>query len=143
MWNQIMNQLQIKNIHIFISHSWGYDDHYNKVKEWISSAGWNISDYSIPRSNPLDTKTNAQLRNGIIEHIRHASIVIICAGMYDSYSNWIQFEIDTALAMNKPVIAVKPWGNVRIPAAIQNNSDKILVVNWQKDSVISGIRSLL
>ena len=57
--------------------------------------------------------------------------------MYAAYSDWIDYELTTAVYMNKYIIGVKPWGQERIPTIISNNSDTI--VGWNKDSVINAI----
>ena len=42
--------------------------------------------------------------------------------------------------MGKPILAVKPWGNERIPQAVQDNAT--LIVNWNSASFISGLKAL-
>ncbi len=69
------------------------------------------------------------------------STVIIAAGMYVSYSAWIDYEIRTAAAMGKPILAVKPWGNERLPQIVQDSAT--LIVGWNSDSVVKGIKRLL
>lgn len=41
--------------------------------------------------------------------------------------------------MNKPIIAIKPWGNERVPLKIQNNAT--VLVGWNSASLISTIRN--
>lgn len=65
----------------------------------------------------------------------------IAAGMYVSYSDWIDYEIRTAAAMGKPILAVKPWGNERLPQIVQDSAT--LTVGWNSDSVVKGIKILL
>lgn len=59
--------------------------------------------------------------------------------MYTLYSEWIDYEINEAIRMNKPIIAIKPWGNERIPLKIQNNAT--VLVGWNSASLISTIRN--
>ena len=43
--------------------------------------------------------------------------VIILAGVYATYSKWINIEIDLAeegFTYAKPIIAIRPWGSQRI-----------------------------
>lgn len=86
-------------------------------------------------------KSKGQRQEAITEQIRHSSIVIIAAGMYVSYSAWIDYEIRTAAAMGKPILAVKPWGNERLPQIVQDSAT--LIVGWNSDSVVKGIKRLL
>ena len=59
--------------------------------------------------------------------------------MYTLYSEWIDYEINEAIRMNKPIIAIKPWGNERVPLKIQNNAT--VLVGWNSASLISTIRN--
>ncbi len=59
--------------------------------------------------------------------------------MYTLYSEWIDYEINKAIRMNKPIIAIKPWGNERITLKIQNNAT--VLVGWNSASLISTIRN--
>lgn len=59
--------------------------------------------------------------------------------MYTLYSEWIDYEINEAIRMNKPTIAIKPWGNERVPLKIQNNAT--VLVGWNSASLISTIRN--
>ena len=59
--------------------------------------------------------------------------------MYTLYSEWIDYEINEAIRMNKPIIAIKPWGNERVPLKIQNNAT--VLVGWNSASLISTIRT--
>lgn len=59
--------------------------------------------------------------------------------MYTLYSEWINYEINEAIRMNKPIIAIKPWGNERVPLKIQNNAT--VLVGWNSASLILTIRN--
>lgn len=130
---------------IFISHAWKYSEHYNKIVQWLNEAQaegkLNWKNYSVPQHNPLiDPNTSVgknKLKSELKEQIRPTSKVIILAGMYASYSDWIDFEIDTAVNFSKYIIGVKPWGQERIPSKVSLHSDTL--VGWNKDSVINAI----
>ena len=63
---------------------------------------------------------------------------LILSGMYVSYSRWINYEIDTATEMGKPIIGVKPWGQERIPAKVSENAS--VIVGWNSASVVQAVR---
>ena len=73
------------------------------------------------------------------QQIRGCNAVIVVAGMYTLYSEWINYEIDEALRMKKPIIGIKPWGNQRIPEKIQQNAT--VLVGWNSSSLISAVRN--
>ena len=132
---------QLSHYHFFISHSWAYTNHYNTLKSWLDTSKIFYSDYSVPYTDPFYGRTNAQLKKAITEQILHASVVIIAAGMYVSYSEWIAYEIKEAVRMNKPILAVKPWGNERMPQIVQDNAT--LIVNWNSAKFIDALKCLL
>jgi len=86
----------------------------------------------------LDTRTNSELKEAIKDQLRFVNIVIILCGMYASHSKWIQEEMDIALAMEKPIIGIKPWGQERIPQEIQSVAKEI--VGWNTSSIVDAIR---
>lgn len=130
---------------IFISHAWKYSDDYNQIVTWLNEAQqeglltW--KNYSVPEHDPLiDPNTTVgknTLKNMLKEQIRPASKVLVLSGMYAAYSDWIDFEIDTALDYSKYIIGVKPWGQERIPTKISSNANKM--VGWNKSSVVNAI----
>jgi len=139
----------MRTYNIFISHAWKYSEHYYQIVKWLNEAqaegklSW--KNYSVPEHDPLidpntiigKNKLKAELR----EQIAPATAVIVLAGMYASYSDWIDYEIDTSISYsNKYIIGVKPWGQERVPSKITNNANTI--VSWSKSSVIAAILNL-
>ena len=130
----------LRDYHILISHSWGYTSHYETVCKWLDNAHYfTWSDYSVCCNNPLDTKTKAELKEKLRSRISSSSCILALSGMYVAYSEWIDFEINTAESIGKPIIGVKPWGQERVPTIIQDKS--IVLVGWNSGSVIDAIRS--
>lgn len=86
----------LRNYHILISHSWDYSSDYETIKGWLDDAkNFSWTNYSVPLSKPLDVKTKRELKEKIRSRISLCSCVIILSGMYVSYSEWIDYEIDT------------------------------------------------
>lgn len=130
---------------IFISHAWRYSDDYNTVVSWLNDAQsqgiltW--KNYSVPEHDPVldpnSSYSKSALKEALKSQIRPVSKVIIISGMYAAYSDWIDFEIDTAVDYGKEIIGLKPRGQERIPVKIQNNSTEM--VGWTRDSLIRAI----
>lgn len=140
--------MSTRQIHVFISHSWAYSDHYETLAEWIFKRNWKVGqasldlrDYSVPQNDPIHFATNdTQLRQALYNKILNSHVIVIPTGMYASYSKWIQKEIDGAGIYNKPILAVNPWGAQRTSTDVKDASSKI--VGWNAESVISGIWNL-
>ena len=70
-------------------------------------------------------------------------VVLILAGVYATYSKWIDEEIALAqhgFRLPKPIVAIKPWGNVRMSQTVQDAANR--VVGWNTDSVVEAIRDV-
>lgn len=125
---------------IFISHSWAYSDAYDKLMNLLRNhPTFVFRDYSVPKHDPIhNCSYDWQLKAAIENQIRPASAVLILAGVYSTYSKWINIEIDIAKRLGKKVIAIQPWGAERTSATVKNNAD--IVVNWNTNSIVSAIR---
>lgn len=129
----------LRNYHILISHSWNYSNAYNTVENWLKNSSYFIwSNYSVCCDKPLDTKSDTELRIALTNRISNCSCIVVLSGMYASYSEWIDYEIDEAIRMNKPIIGLKPWGQEKVPAKISNNAT--VMVGWNSSSLIDAIR---
>ena len=136
---------QLRQYNIFISHAWAYDEHYQRLENLLSAyPNFKIVNYSAPKTKPLfspdDPVSQKELKAAITEKIKHAQIVIIISGMWTDYRKWIQYEIDEALRMGKPILSVKPHGHQRMPGDVEEYSNRI--VNWNSNSIITAIREM-
>ena len=87
--------------------------------------------------------TDAQLRQAIRNQMTPCHVVLILAGVYATYSEWINIEIDLAeegFTYAKPIIAIRPWGSQRISERVRLAADRI--VGWNTESVVGAIRDL-
>lgn len=128
----------MRNYHIFISHSWSYSDAYEKLKNLLDKTGLTYSDYSVPKDDPIHNAPNEKaLKNAIQKQIAPCSCVIILAGVYSTYSDWIDNEITIAKQMGKPIIAIEPWGSEKTSTTVKNNAD--IIIKWQSSSLKDAI----
>ena len=126
---------------LFISHSWRYSERYEKMVHLLDARPYfNFKNSSIPESKAFFGFNNAQLAEQLRRQIAPAQCVIIIGGMWTSYSGWIQFEINEAIRMQKPILGVRPRSAKVMPRAVVDAADS--VVNWNKDSIVSGIRAI-
>ena len=135
----------MKTYNLFVSHAWDYSEDYKKVVEWLDKAKTekrlDYKNYSDPKDDPIvdpDEETKKKrMKEKLRNQIRPSSIVIVIAGMYVAHSEWIGFEIDTAVDMSKYIIGLKPWGQERVPTKVSENAD--VMVGWNYESLISAI----
>lgn len=124
---------------IFISHSWSYSKQYDKIEEFLKQEGILFYNHSVPKDNPILTNgTDAQLETAIDAKVKGCSCVIILAGVYATYSKWINKEIKIAKKYNKPIIAVEYWGSEKTSSVVKEAAD--IIVKWQAKSVADAVR---
>ena len=98
----------------------------------------------MPCDDPIHNARNvAPLRAAIRQQMTPCGVVLILAGVYATYSKWIDEEI--ALAQKgfqapKPIIAIRPRGNLRLSKPVRQAADR--VVGWNRDSILDAIREV-
>lgn len=133
-----------KTYNLFISHSWAYSDAYSRLINLIDSNDFSYKNYSVPKNDPIhNAGTDKQLYDAIKTQMSYASVILIMAGVYSTYSKWINKEIEIAksgFATVKPIIAIEPWGSEKTSQIVKSNADKI--VKWNSGSIIKAIQEL-
>ncbi len=130
---------------LFISHSWSYSDSYEKLVALLRGRPYfAFKNYSVPRDDPIhNAATDAALRQAIRNQMASCGVVIILAGVYATYSNWIDKEIDLAESgfhSRKPIVAIEPWRSERTSRRVKDAADRI--AKWNADSIVRAIREL-
>ena len=131
---------------LFISHSWTYGNAYEKLVNMIDNRPYfSWKNYSVPQDDPIHDAPNQQLLyEAIKRQISPSHVVIILAGVYATYSKWINKEIKIAkneFYTSKPILAIQPWGAEKTSKVVKDNAD--LIVGWNTESIIDGIRQLV
>ena len=124
---------------LFISHSWSYGDAYDKIIEFLKQERISFYDHSVPKDDPVHTSgSDRELEAAIEAKIKGVSCVIILAGVYATYSKWINKEIAIANKYGKPIIAIEPWGSEKTSKIVKDNANEI--VKWQASSIANAVR---
>lgn len=133
----------LRTYRLFISHSWAYNDAYQRLVELLDAhPNFEWANYSVPQDDPIHNANNEdQLYAAIKKQISQAQCVIILAGVYSTYSKWINKEIEISKQIySKPVIAIEPWGAEKTSKVVKDAADA--VVRWNSVSVVEAIRKL-
>lgn len=95
--------------------------------------------YSVPKDDPIhNAPTNLALKAAIRRQMASTSCVLILAGVYSTYSKWINIEIELAKELGKRIIAIEPWASERTSSVVKDSADKI--VGWNTNSIVNAIR---
>ena len=130
---------------LFISHSWSYSENYERLVALLKKRSYfRFKDYSVPRNDPIhNAPTDRALRSAIRNQMQPCGVVLVLAGVYATYSKWIDIEIDLAesgFQNPKPIVAVEPWGSKKTSRRVKDAADE--VVKWNTESIVSAIREL-
>ena len=129
---------------LFLSHSWKYSDAYDGLVTLLNNRedrDFTYSNYSVPKDDPIHNAANDLLLKATIRaQMVRCSKIIILAGVYATYSKWINIEIQLAKEMGKKIIAVQPWGAEKTSTVVKNNADR--VITWNSRSLVNAIKEL-
>ena len=130
---------------LFISHSWGYSDAYDSLVNLLDAQPYfSYRNYSVPKDDPIHTTgTDKDLYEAIKRKIQPTQVVVIMAGVYATYSKWINKEIDiaqNAFTTATPILAIQPWGAEKTSQVVKDSADRI--VGWNTNSIVAAIRDL-
>ena len=130
---------------LFISHSWSYCDAYEKLISLLDEVPYfTYKDFSVPKDDPLRIYNTpyyrSELKNKIKTQMRSCSVILVLAGVYASHSDSINMEIEVAKELDKPIIAIEPWGSENTSLIVKNAATRI--VRWNTDSIVSAVREV-
>lgn len=137
-----LNSKDRSEYRLFISHSWNASDKYERMVDLLDDANYfEYRNYSVPEEDAIDADTDEELEEALREgQIKPASVVVVLAGLYSSYSDWIGREIRIAEDEDKPILGVEPWGSDSTSNYVKRHADRM--VGWNTDSIVEAIRDL-
>ena len=136
----------MKQIHVFISHSWANSNHYDNLWGFFAGA-WTQNgeaikfvDHSATLQSPIDAVNEEDLRSNLGMIVVFAHVVIVPLGAYIADSKWIQHEIKVAKAANCPILAVRLPDEPEGSKLVTDSCD--LVVDMNREAVVAGAVTL-
>ncbi|EXU76887.1 TIR domain-containing protein [Erwinia mallotivora] len=128
-----------KSYHVFISHCWDYNDALNNLKDKLNKEADLIASYEeVTVDKPVNSEDATYIKRVLREKIKSSDVFIVVAGMYTCHSEWMQWEIETAVKNQIPVIGIRPHGSLRIPKVVTDNAK--IIVGWYTPSIITAIQ---
>ena len=130
----------MKTYKVFISHSWKYVNNLKKLRSMLEAKGYFKVEFTeVPPSSPINSENSAYVKTRLKKKIMESDIVLGIAGMYASYSDWMDWELSTAVKNDKKVIGVIARGAQRISLTVSNYST--ITVRWNTNSIVTAIRT--
>jgi hypothetical protein len=122
---------------LFVSHVWEPDEEYHRVFEYLESArNFFYSNCGDPEKSPGPDK---EARRAVLRReIEQAEVVIFLSRLFGTHPVLLEYQLNAALAMNKPIIALAPFGGEGIPEPLAGKADEI--AEWDSRSIEDAIR---
>ena len=128
-----------KEYKIFISHSWDNSDDLYNLRKLLNDRGYfNVEFNEVSKDEPINSDNTAYIRSRLKEKISNSNIVLALAGVYASYSDWMEWELDQAKDLGIPIVGVIPHGQDRISTVVSSRSKED--VRWNTESIVTAIR---
>jgi MTH538 TIR-like domain (DUF1863) len=130
---------------IFISHVHEDDDLLPKLKELVDRAGMEVRDGSINSDKPNNASNAEYIKREILApRIQWASTLVVLITHDTAASEWVNWEIDYANMLGKPIVGVFAHGatDADIPEALRQCGDAA-IVGWQSERVVAAINGEL
>jgi hypothetical protein len=125
-------------VRLFVSHVFEASDDYHRVFEYLeSSKNFFYKNCSDPERQ-LGGAAEA-MRDELRKQINLAEVVIVPAGLYKHNEPWLNFQLNCAKGLDKPIVALEFFGiKAPIPVQIEALADEI--VEWNERSIADAIR---
>lgn len=91
---------------------------------------------------PFNSKNAEYIKRGIQARIDQSSVTLVAVSEDTHKSDWVNWEIEESLRRGKGVVAVNITKNDSVkmlPAAIDQNRNKIKVVPWKHQEMMDAI----
>lgn len=129
-----------KDYKIFISHSWAHSADLKNLQSLLNSRGYfNVEFTEVSKDVPINSENATYIKSILKSKIVNSNVVLALAGVYASYSDWMLWEMDTAINNDVPIIGIIPRGQERISQEVNKRSKTD--VRWNTESIVEAIRS--
>jgi hypothetical protein len=125
-------------VKLFVSHVFETSDDYFRVFEYLESSH---NFYYINCSNPehLPTGGRDAMKEELRRQIALAEVVIIPSSLYRKNQEWIDFQLNCAKGLDKPVIVLEHFGiKEKMPVQLEALGDEI--IGWNEREIADAIR---
>src|SRR5882757_3220262 len=128
-------------VRLFVSHVFQPDDDYYRVFEYLESSHnfyyRNCSDMTqVPQGA---ARSDEALKEVFRQQIGQAEVVIIPSAQYRAMKDWLDFQLNCAKGLEKPVIVLEAFGvKEKLPVQLEALADE--VIEWNERSLVDAIR---
>ncbi|MCL6103645.1 MAG: TIR domain-containing protein [Bacteroidetes bacterium] len=129
-----------KDYKIFVSHSWAHSDDLIAFRNLLNGRGYfNVEFTEASKDVPINSENASYVKSRLKSKIVNSDVVLALAGIYASHSDWMIWELDTAVNNSIPIVGVIPRGQERISQEVYSRSK--VDVRWNTESIVEAIRN--
>jgi hypothetical protein len=90
---------------------------------------------------PFNSENAEYIKRGIRARIDQSSVTLVAVSEDTHKSEWVNWEVEESIRRGKGVVVVNisKKDSVKMPAAVEANKDKIKVVQWKHEQIMSAI----
>lgn len=125
-------------IRVFVSHAFSESDDYLRLFEYIES---NPKFFYINTSRPEEMPAGGSeaFKEALRQQIEASEAVVILSSVYETKRDWIQYQINAAKALKKPIIAMKAFGGAHaIPAEVSGVAAEM--PEWNEREIVDALK---
>ena len=124
---------------VFISHSWDHVEDLKGLRNLLKKRGYFPVEFEeVSPEERIKSENPAYIRRRLKEKISNSDIVLGIAGVYASHSDWMEWELDTAIAEGIPIVGVIPRGQQNLSSTVKSRAEEC--VGWNTESIVKAIR---
>ena len=124
-------------VRLFVSHAFEPSADYHRVFEYLeSSHNFYYRNCSDPDAKPASKEA---MKDELRRQIALAEVVIVPSGQYQAQRELIDFQLNCAKGLDKPVVVLEAFGvKEKIPVQLEALGDE--VIEWNERSIADAIR---
>jgi hypothetical protein len=127
-------------IRIFVTHLFARHTDYLRVFEYLESVE-NFAYLNLSDPDRVPAGGREGLKEELRQQMREAEVVIMPLTIYAENKDLVTFQLDAAGAFNKPVLAIKAFGDTLMLK--RDLMDRLRdIVEWNERSIADAIRRL-
>ena len=126
-------------IRVFVTHVFSSHPDYHRVFEYIESTfNFFYTNCSAP-DHPPSTGGKEALKEEFRKQIKAAEVVIVLSSLYADNQYWLNYQMDAAQALDRPLIALGFFGtDEKLPDDIVKRAAE--VVQWDGRRIVDAVR---
>lgn len=128
-----------KTKNVFVSHYNKDEDNIKKLKDLLSSKGYELKNSSIDSTKSNDAKNSEYIKKLLRDRISWAGKFICLIGPHTHEREWVNWEIEQANKQGKDIIGVYIDGakDSDVPESFDKFGDAL--VGWTSDKIIDAL----